>query len=166
MVEFLPPPDGLDLREIESEPGLLAAIQREADKLDQAKRDRRRLSRDEIRLISFLAGEVRRRIEDLPPEQQDEIQNIRLQAREREMEARVSQVAADVEAFVDAANAPGGEVRFSRINELEGSIQAMVRNLESDPEKYSPHLEHMADLAKKLEEIKGRGRVFGGLPEF
>lgn len=166
MVEFLPPPEGLDLRAIETEAGLLAAIQREAERLDRAKQEGTRLSRDQIRLITFLAGEVRRRIENLSSEQKDELDRIRAEARQREMEARVSEVAGAVDDFVESTSQPHGEVRFSRIDELRDQIHAMEANLGTDPEKYATFLQQMADLTRKLDQVKQGNALLGGLQDF
>ena len=166
MVDYLPPPEGLNLAEIESEGGLLVAIKREAERLDASKKEGLRLTRDQIRLISFLAGEVRRRIENLSPEQKVELDRIRTEAREREMEERVSEVADAVESFVSSINEPGGEIRFSRITELEDMVHAMEANLGGSPEKYAEFLNRMADLTQKLDGVKKKGTLFGGLQDF
>lgn len=166
MADILPPPDGLDLREIASEAGLLAAIEREAAKLEVAKKEKRRLQRDEIRLISFLAGEVRRRVESLTPEQKEEFARIRKDAEYKELEDRVRELKGDVTAFTRIAEGGPGEFRFSYVSELEMRIRAMSMNLEADPETCAPLMTTLADLTRQLKDVKSRGSLFGGLKSF
>lgn len=166
MTEILDAPSGLNPAEIATEAGLLAAIEREVANLEAAKKERRRLGRDEIRLISFLAGEVRRRVESLTPEQQQEFQEIREEAQFREMETRVKDMASEVEDFVVVATTGKGEFRFSRISELEMAIKGLAANFENDPERFADFLSTLAGLTRRLKEVKSHGSMFGGLKSF
>jgi hypothetical protein len=166
MSEILAPPEGLDPATIVTEAGLLTAIEREVAKLETARKERRRLDRDEIRLISFLAGEVRRRVASLTPDQQREFLEIREEAQYRELETRVQDMAGEVAAFVRVADTGKGEFRFSRISELEMAIRDLSTNFEADPERFSDLLSTLTDLTRRLRDVKNRGSLFGGLKSF
>ncbi|MEO5336492.1 MAG: hypothetical protein H7841_06320 [Magnetospirillum sp. WYHS-4] len=166
MGRILPPPQGLDADEIATEEGLLAAIERAVVNLEAARSEGRKISRDEIRLISFLAAEVRRRLDGLTSAQHDEFLHIREQAQFREMESRVRDMASEIDAFVSVADTGHSQFRFSRINELELEIRGLAVSLERDPEKYEPLLGQIGSLVHRLKEVRSRGPLFSGLKDF
>lgn len=162
--EILAPPEGLDLDEIATDAGLLGAIQREAVRLDEAQTLERRLSRDEVRLIAFLAGEVRRRIDDLSPEEKEEFRCIRTTARERETERNVRDLVGDVERFVAEVEKPRAAVLLSRVSELEIRAQGMQRHMDKAFENSGRFIEELTSALNKLEAVKRKG--LKGFEEF
>lgn len=155
--DVLPPPEGLDLDEIASEAGLLAAIEREAAKLQDADRKGYRLSSDEIRLISFLAGEVYRRIANLSPDEKKELERIRETADVRQIERNVRQIASDVGSFAEETRRADATIRFSKISELEIRLQGMQFILSRRPGEYLELLEELGGAMELLEDLKKRG---------
>ncbi|MBL4691967.1 MAG: hypothetical protein JKY92_01375 [Magnetovibrio sp.] len=165
-LSILPPPLGLDLDEISTESGLHAAIGREAKALDTAKKNRTPVAPDTVRLITFLANEIQRRIHSLSPEQKDDLQDIRIKARILETERKVQSISDNVLAFIEAINTPKSAIRFSAINELEDQVASMIRVLGKAPENYAKLLQAMDVSSRSLEDVKNKGKVFSGFTEF
>lgn len=165
-MQVLPPPEGLDEDEIATEAGLRAAIEREALKLQEARKTKKKISPDTVRLITFLAGSIRRRIENLSPEEKQELQLIRERAEEREIERKTDEITQCVEDFIAAVNDPKTAVRFSEMNELEDRVNSIMRALGVAPEKYAEFLEKMNATLKDLEDVKNKGNMFKGFEEF
>ncbi len=147
-IRLLPPPEGLDLDEIKTDAGLLQAIEREAAKIKKASSEGAPTSKDEIRLISFLAGEVRRRISALTPEQREEIKHIRRQAGHRERKRRIEEISAQVDIFIAEAEKPKAAISFGAGSELEIAIGAVWGELENDEEAD----EELMTLLKKVKD--------------
>ena len=102
MIECAAPPDGLDLSAIASDAGLLLAVEREAKKIEAAMKGGVLPSKDDIRLISFLVGEVRRRIESLTPEQAAEFEAMKKKADTRETRRWIQALVAETESSASA----------------------------------------------------------------
>ncbi len=165
-MSVLPPPKGLDMSEIATDAGLSAAIRREADKLKDSDRSGNRLDQDEIRLITFLAGEVRRRIANMSQEEKKELVRIREKAEERETERSIREIVGNVDQFIEDTTTLKTAVRFSQINELEIRIKSMQSELGGDAKKYEEFLDKLKEALKKLEEAKNKSRFLQGFQEF
>lgn len=162
----MPPPVGLDLDEISTESGLHTAIERESKALNVAKKNRTPVTSDMVRLITFLANEIQRRISNLTPEQKDDLQSIRVRATVLATERKVKSISNDVNAFIKAVNTPKSPIRFSTINELEDQVASMTKVLGKSPEHYADLLEAMEIASGELEDVKNKGKVFSGFAEF
>ncbi len=155
--EVVPPPLGLDLDEVATDAGLQAAIAREGRKFQNAEKLGRQLTLDEIRLISFLAGEVHRRIATLGAEEKEELERIRAKADERETEWNVRQLISDIDAYVELTNLPDVEIPLARISELEIRLQGMQNTFSQAPEHFVKFLNKLNDAMTALENLKKRG---------
>ncbi len=165
-MDVIPPPEGLNVKKIRTHAGLRAAIEREAAKLRKAKKAGTRATKDTIRLIAFLASEIRRRIERLNPEEKVELQRLRDTAEERDLERRAEEFGISVDDYIGALSTPGVAVRFSEINELEDRFKRILLSLDEDPETYAEILENMNDTMDKLQSVKKEGKMLSGLRDF
>ena len=163
---LLPPPQGLDIKEIATEAGLLSAIEREAKILHDIKENGARVSTDTIRLITFLANEIRRRIASLSIEEKQELQNIRNEAKMLDTKRKAHEITKSVQDFVEAVNTPKTAVRFSEINQLEAQVSSMIKALDEDQESYAQLLEEMKTTLKDLDTLKNKSSLLRGFEEF
>lgn len=125
----LPPPRGLDVHAIATETGLLAALEREANTL-VAMKDRGELPRDDtIRLISFLAGAIRRRGTSLTEDQKAALDAVHHLAREREAERRVHEVVQSARNFIERASMPRAEIPYAKYSQIELALEANIRDM-------------------------------------
>ncbi len=161
---ILPPPEGLDIGEIATEAGLLGAIERESKRLKVADGKGHRVSRDQIRLISFLAGEVRRRVDGLSPEQKEELEDIRVKARQRASEHSIREVIKDIHGFAEEASRPHAAVSFSLVSELEIRVRGVRGSVDPQSENYAKLVERLKEAVEELNEVKKRGIT--GFKEF
>lgn len=155
--DILPPPAGLDLDEIATDVGLLNAIEREAAVFRDAEKKSRRLTHDEIRLISFLAGEVHRRIRTLSSAEKTELEQILVKAHERDTERAVREIVSDVDKFDGDTRRLDITIIFSRVNELEIRLQKLRQSLDRESEKYATFMDKLGDAMEELKNIKKRG---------
>ena len=155
--EVVPPPLGLDLAEVATDAGLQRAIAREGKKFQDAEKQGRRLTLDEIRLISYLAGEVIRRIATLGTEEKEELENIRDKAEERETEWNVRRLVSDIEAYIALTKRSGAEIPLARISELEIRLQGMKHTFAQAPKHYLKYLTKLNEAMAELDDLKKRG---------
>jgi hypothetical protein len=154
---ILPPPEGLDIVEIASEAGLLTAIEREVGKMRNANQKGGKINRDQIRLISFLAGEVRRRIDSLTPEQKEELQDVREKANERAVENSIRDIAADIQKFAEEITRQDTAIPLASFTVLEIRMQNLKNAADLTPRHYAKFMEQLKDAEMELDDIKKLG---------
>jgi|GEM_PF-3568154 len=162
----LPPPQGLDTEEISTDRGLLSAIEREAKRLDALKENNAPISSDDIRLISFLANEIKRRIVNLTPEQKQDLHDIREQKQFLEVKRKVDSLSTNVQKFIEDVNNPKVPVGFSAINELEDQVNSMIGFVGKDPERFSEFLDELKTYLTDLNDVKNKNVMLSGFQEF
>ncbi len=164
-IGLLPPPEGLNLEEISTDAGLLRAIEREAENIKEASAEGKLPTRDEIRLISFLAGEVRRRIAKLTSEQMDEFQRIREKARRREYERRIAEISGHVDKFIAMVEDPETAVPLGATSEIEIAINTLWNELSTHEEDNKELMDHVEAIWDRLVETNKKVHL-ARLPEF
>ncbi|MBF0094142.1 MAG: hypothetical protein HQL34_06320 [Alphaproteobacteria bacterium] len=165
MSECVDPPEGLDVSAITTEAGLLGEIAREAEKIKQTMREGRLPSKDDIRLISFLAGEVRRRIESLTTAQMAELDAMRRKARMLETKRWIHELASETKALLDEFRNPKVGLSLSRFSQAEVRIsQAYIRAKEEGWDDDMVAL--LKETDANLQNIKKLTRASISLPTF
>lgn len=145
------------MNSIATEAGLLEAINAQATRIEEATNGGARITHDEIRLIAFLASEVRRRIETLSSEQREEFDRVRSEARHREISLSVDELEEAIEAFVQSIKNPKSVITFSTVSELEMRAANLYQVLGKSPEAYAKFLDRVQQSLNRLEEIKNSG---------
>ena len=165
MIECAAPPDGLDLSAIASDAGLLLAVEREAKKIEAAMKGGVLPSKDDIRLISFLVGEVRRRIESLTPEQAAEFEAMKKKADTRETRRWIQALVAETETLLANFSNPGIGLSLSRFSQAE--VDAARGFARAKGENWSDGM--IAEIKKaqaNLQRIKDKTQARLSIPQF
>nr|CAX84109.1 uncharacterized protein [uncultured bacterium] len=165
MFEFDAPPVGLNLSAIATESGLLIAIDAQAKKIETAMREGKLPSKDEIRLISFLVGEVKRRIASLSHEQAAEFEALKKKADMREVRRWVKELATDAEDLLKGFQNADVGLSWSRFSSAEvrltnGQARAVGEHWDADL------VAILKEADANLRKIKGLSRANISLPQF
>ncbi|MFN3077248.1 MAG: hypothetical protein ABT940_10275 [Alphaproteobacteria bacterium] len=163
--EIIEPPKGLDPAEIVTDQGLLQAVRREVRKIEDANAGGRLPNRDDVRLVLYLAGEIRRRMVDLTPEQMEQLDEMRRNATNRDNLRRVREMAAAARTLLEAYRNPSKGLSLSRFSAVEVGVAMDLAR--AGKEGWDEELTNeLLEAQKIIQQIKNATRARVSLESF